>query len=99
MRVLRPPASTRPYTGAAGTVAADGAAVAGLFTEAFIGPAILRPTARSCRCRVEIAFAARFLQQPDAFDPDVVRQGLAHIVDRECRDRGSGQGFHLDPGA
>src|SRR5262245_49498882 len=99
MCVLRPPASTSPYTGAAVAVAAAGAVGAGLFTEAFIGPAILRPAARPCRRAVEIPFAAGLFQQPDVLDADVVREGLAHIVDRERRDGGAGQGLHLDPGA
>ena len=42
------------------------------------------------------SFAACFRQQANGTDFDVVRQGFAHVVNRQCGDRRARQGFHFD---
>src|SRR5205809_160601 len=53
----------------------------------------------SARIRAVREGAAGLLQQAYAADLDVVGQRLAHVVDRQCRDRSAGQCLHLHPGA
>src|SRR5687768_13204897 len=69
MRVLAPPARTRPKS--AGTVMTGS---------------------------TDIALAAALYHQPRFGDDDVVRERFAHVVDRQCSDARTGQGFHLDSG-
>src|SRR5215468_7661183 len=47
----------------------------------------------------EAAAAAGLLEQAQADDLDVVREGLAHVVDGERRDGRSGERLHLHPRA
>ena len=42
------------------------------------------------------ALAAKFFQQAHAFDDHAAIHGLAHVVDGQRSDAGSGQRFHLD---
>lgn len=44
-------------------------------------------------------FAALFFEEADAFDDHAAIDGLAHVVDGEQGDAGSGEGLHLDAGA
>src|SRR3954470_2186864 len=66
MRVLAPPASTRPKRG--GLMAGS----------------------------TDIPLAAAFFDEPRFGDDDVVRQRLAHVVDRQRRNARPSQCLHLD---
>src|SRR4051812_12286051 len=82
MRLLRPPASTRPWRGAViGQCSLDSAHWTVLIDQS------------SSRI---ILFAAGLFDELHALDADVMRERLAHVVNGEGRDGGSGQRFHLN---
>ena len=45
---------------------------------------------------MKIPFTARLHHEPGLTDYDVMRQRLAHVVDRQCCNACTGQRFHLD---